>query len=187
MFGQQLGQIDQTEHITKHNSQQLGLPISADSIETRAREIERGQAAQMFLYRDATVQVLAARDVLEKLWPANEKASGELAGVERFYQQLEQPGICHEQLEEQTAQAVGLNKPDELIESCVRVRGFRKPVEQERTQLAKDLACAWRDMEADGGLRQIGQCLGGASLIAENCQINRLCFRGFFRNDAPKN
>ena len=133
MFGQQLGQIDQTEHITKHNSQQLGLPISADSIETRAREIERGQAAQMFLYRDATVQVLATRDVLEKLRPANEKVSRELAGVESFYQQLEQPGICHEQLEEQTAQPVGLNKPDELIERCVRVRGFREPLEQERT------------------------------------------------------
>src|SRR5438309_10820199 len=104
MFGQQLGQIDQTEHITKHNSQQLGLPISADSIEARTGEIQRGQAAQMFLYRDATVQVLAARDVLEKLRPANEKVSRELAGVESFYQQLEQPGICHEQLEEQTAQ-----------------------------------------------------------------------------------
>src|SRR5437867_3171428 len=152
MFGQQLGQIDQTEHVTKHNSQQLGLPVSADSIETRASEIERGQAAQMFLYRDATVQVLAARDVLEKLWPANEKVSRELADVESFHQQLEEPGICHKQLEEQTAQAVGLNKPDELIECCIWVRGFREPVEQGRTQLAKDLACAGRDMEGDGGL-----------------------------------
>src|SRR5260370_14277846 len=104
MFGQQLGQIDQTEHITKHNSQQLGLPVSADSIETRAREIERGQAAQMFLYRDATVQVLAARDFLEKLWPANEKASGELAGVESYYQQLEQPGTLHGTLDDQNCE-----------------------------------------------------------------------------------
>src|SRR6202022_2853991 len=105
MFGQQLGQIDQTEHVTKHNSQQLGLPVSADSIETRAREIERGQAAQMFLYRDATVQVLAARDVLEKLWPANEKVSRELAGVESFYQQLEPPGVCTSQLENKNRNA----------------------------------------------------------------------------------
>ena len=141
----------------------------------------------MFLQCDLAVQSFAARNFVEKLWATDQKLAGKPAGIEGFYQQFEQSGIGDEQLEEQTAQAIGFNKPNKLIESCIGVRRFREPLEQNRTQPTECLARARRDMETGGALRQICQRLGRSFLVAENFQINFGWFGMCFGNDPFKN
>ena len=70
----------------------------------------------MFGHRSPFVKCRISRDLFEQLWPPDEQVSGKAAGIKRFDEQFEQFRICHQQLEEQTAQAIGLDKPDELIE-----------------------------------------------------------------------
>ena len=68
-----------------------------------------------------------ARNFFQQLRPSNQQVAGIAARVERFDEELEKLWIHHEQLEEHTAQPVGFDKPDELVQRPVRIGGPREP------------------------------------------------------------
>src|ERR1700736_1696123 len=98
----------------------------------------------MFAYRSGLIKARVSRDVFEQLRPPNKQIAGDLAGVEGFDQQLEKFRICDQQLEEQAAQPVSFDEPDELIQRRIRVSALRQPVEQKRPKLSKNLSAARR-------------------------------------------
>ena len=83
------------------------------------------------------------------------------AGIKGFDEQFEQLRIRNQQLEKQTAQAVGFHEANELIESCIRICRLGEPLEQDRTQLAEYLTCARRDVEGSLTSRKIREGFGG--------------------------
>src|SRR6266446_7128205 len=87
-------------------------------------------------------------DFFEQLRPPNEQIAGDLAGVEGFDQQLEKFRICDQQLEQQTAQPMSLNEPDELIKGCIRIGGFSQRAKQKRPKLPENLPTARRYVRA---------------------------------------
>src|SRR4029453_11498967 len=119
----------------------------------------------------------------------DQQITGKPAGIEGFDEQFEQLRIRNQQLEEQTAQAVGFHEANELIESCIRIRSPGEPLEQDRTQLAKYLTRARRDVEAALTARQIREGFGGVFLIIENFETDfgAETVRGRFGNNPLKN
>src|SRR6266545_6344517 len=97
----------------------------------------------------------------------DQQITGKPAGIKGFDEQLEQLRIRNQQLEKQTAQAVGFHEANELIESCIRICSLGEPLEQDRTQLAEYLTCARRDVEAFLAPRKIREGFGGVLLIIE--------------------
>src|SRR4030095_14312427 len=102
----------------------------------------------------------------------DQQIAGKPAGIKRFDEQFEQLRIRNQQLEEQTAQAVGFDEANELIERCMRTPRLGEPLKQDRTQLAKYLTCARRDVEASLPSRKIREGLGRAVLIIENFEAD---------------
>src|SRR4029453_10841602 len=119
----------------------------------------------------------------------DQKITRKPAGTKGFDEQFEQLRIRNQQLEEQTAQAVGFDEANELIESCIRIRSLGEPLEQDRTQLAKYLTCARRDVEGSLASRKISEGFGGAFLISENFEadFSPETVRGGFGDNPLKN
>src|SRR6266480_5989956 len=97
---------------------------------------------QMLLNRDRTIERFIARYFLEKLRPPNQQIASELAGIESLDEQLQQPGMRNEQFEKQTAQTVGFDEANKLIERAIGISSLRQAVEQERTKITKKLTRA---------------------------------------------
>src|SRR4029453_12369413 len=119
----------------------------------------------------------------------DQQITGKPAGIKGFDEQFEQLRIRYQQLEEQTAQAVGFDEANELIESCIRIRRLGEPLEQDRTQLAKYLTRARRDVEASLPSREICQGFGSGFLIIENFEadFSPKTVRGRFGDNPLKN
>src|SRR5207249_8591183 len=111
----------------------------------------------------------------------------ETAGIERFDKQLKQFRVRNEQLEKQTAQAIGFHKTNELIESCIRIRSFCQPIKQNGLQFAKYLTRPRRDVETRRTSFKICERLGCAFCIIENLQIDFGGFHWRFGDDPLKN
>src|ERR1043166_2557306 len=93
----------------------------------------------------------------------------------------------HQEFEEQTAQTVGFDKSKKIIERCVGIGRLVHALEQERTQIAKNLAGARRDVKTAAALPEISERVGRAFPIGKDRQVNRSGFGRCLRNDTTEN
>src|SRR4029077_7214476 len=118
---------------------------------------------------------------------ANQRFRGELTGIEGPDQQLKQTRMGHQEFEEQTAQTVGFDESKKIIQRCIWIGRLRQALEQERTQIAKNLAGARRDVKTAAALPEISERVSRAFLIGKDRQVNRSGFGRCLRNNTAEN
>src|SRR5947209_19800260 len=92
------------------------------------------------------IETFIASDFLEELGPANQQIRCESASIKSFDQQLKQCWIRREQFKEQSAQPVGFDETDELVQCGVGIGGLPDFGEQCWTEFCENLFCSGRDV-----------------------------------------
>src|SRR3954467_10960380 len=96
----------------------------------------------MLRHVDNPAESIVSRNVLQKLWAPDQQVPAKPASIKSPDEKLQQLRICNEQLEKQTAQSVGINKANELVQGHIGFGRSRQVGQKERTELGEYLARA---------------------------------------------